>query len=52
VAELPGCYSQGDTPDEIRVNIADAIECHLEGEVVEKHDPLAATLSVHIPQPA
>jgi predicted RNase H-like HicB family nuclease len=48
VAELPGCLTQGKTIDEVRTNVIDAIECYLEGTVPEKHDPLAATLAVHI----
>ena len=30
VLELPGCCTQGETLDEIKVNIQDAIECMLE----------------------
>jgi predicted RNase H-like HicB family nuclease len=48
VAELPGCFTQGETIDEIRTNIIDAIECHLEDTSPEKHDPLAATLAIHL----
>jgi predicted RNase H-like HicB family nuclease len=51
VAELPGCFTQGETLDEIRENIVDAIQCHLEDATPEEHDPLAATLSVQVPQP-
>jgi predicted RNase H-like HicB family nuclease len=29
VAELPGCYTQGETIDEIRENVRDAIEEYL-----------------------
>jgi predicted RNase H-like HicB family nuclease len=52
VAELHGCFTQGESLDEIRENIVDAIECHLEGTVAERHDPLAATLAIQLPQPA
>ncbi len=31
VLELPGCFTAGDTIDEIRENMQDAIECHLSG---------------------
>jgi predicted RNase H-like HicB family nuclease len=48
VAELPGCFTQGETIDEVRTNIVDAIECYLEDSVPEKHDPLAATLAVRV----
>lgn len=29
VAELPGCYTQGETLDEIKANVQDAIEAYL-----------------------
>ncbi|MGQ0536227.1 MAG: type II toxin-antitoxin system HicB family antitoxin [Methanobacteriota archaeon] len=32
VAELPGCHTQGDTMEELRANIAEAIELYLEDE--------------------
>ena len=28
---LPGCYSQGETFEETKTNITEAIQCHLEG---------------------
>ncbi|WP_448700934.1 type II toxin-antitoxin system HicB family antitoxin [Mucilaginibacter sp. AW1-3] len=31
VPDLPGCYSFGDTMDEAKFNIKDAIEFHIEG---------------------
>jgi predicted RNase H-like HicB family nuclease len=30
VPALPGCYSQGETREEILANIREAIECHLD----------------------
>ena len=30
VAGLPGCYTQGDTLDEIYRNLTEAIACHLD----------------------
>ena len=30
VPALPGCFSQGETIDEIQGNIREAIECHLD----------------------
>lgn len=30
VVELPGCYTQGETLDDLKVNVQDAIECMLE----------------------
>lgn len=32
VAELPGCHSQGDTLEEVRSNIREAIELYLEDD--------------------
>jgi antitoxin HicB len=34
VAELPGCVTQGETIDEVRVNIVDAIEEYLHAKTV------------------
>lgn len=31
VPDLPGCVSTGQTVDEVRVNIAEAIEFHIQG---------------------
>ena len=31
VPDLPGCVSVGDTPDEVKAEIREAIEFHLEG---------------------
>ena len=30
VVELPGCYTQGETLDELKENVQDAIACRLE----------------------
>ncbi|MDR0649223.1 MAG: type II toxin-antitoxin system HicB family antitoxin [Synergistaceae bacterium] len=30
--ELPGCFSQGDTPDTLMANMKEAIELYLDGE--------------------
>ena len=35
VPALPGCFSQGDTIDEIHANIREAIECHLDAPAPE-----------------
>ena len=39
VPALPGCFSEGETLDEVKVNIAEAVEGYLEvaGEEVEKN---------------
>jgi predicted RNase H-like HicB family nuclease len=39
---LPGCWSQGDTRDEARRNIADAIEGYLES-LRKNDDPILAS---------
>lgn len=31
VPDLPGCFSSGDTIEEAKVNVVEAIEFHLEG---------------------
>ncbi len=33
VAGLPGCFTQGDTLDELYSNLAEAIACHLDLDV-------------------
>ena len=30
--ELPGCFSQGETPDELMSNMREAVELYLDGE--------------------
>ena len=35
VANLPGCFTQGDTLDEVHLNLAEAIACHLD---LDTHD--------------
>ena len=39
VPDLPGCVSVGDTLEELKVNITEAIEFHLEG-MREDGDPI------------
>ena len=39
VPDLPGCVSTGDTLDEVKQNIREAIEFHLEG-MREDGDPI------------
>ena len=50
VPDLPGCVSCGDTVDEVRALIAEAVELHLEslrshGEAIPP--PTATTWTVH-----
>ncbi len=56
VPTLPGCHSFGDTLDEVRANILEAMQLHIEsmeadGEPVPvEHEPLFITrLSVPVP---
>ena len=35
VPDLPGCFSAGETMDEALANAVDAIECHLEGLMLD-----------------
>ena len=39
---LPGCYSQGDTLKQTKLNIQEAIQCHLES-LVKDGQPLPVT---------
>ena len=56
VPALPGCHSHGDTLDDARKNIAEAIELHVEAMLedgedvpVEKEPYLVGRLSVPVP---
>lgn len=35
VPDLPGCFSAGDTADEALNNVIEAIECHIEGLLID-----------------
>lgn len=37
--ELPGCYSQGDTPEELMENMKEAIELYLDETALEECPP-------------
>jgi predicted RNase H-like HicB family nuclease len=39
VAELPGCYTSGETVEEIEENVKEAIAAYLES-IIESGDPL------------
>jgi len=52
---LPGCYSQGETLEETRANIREAIQCHLEsllrdGEPIpQEREEFVGTVQVSVP---
>lgn len=48
VRELPGCYSEGDTMEELRENIREAILLHLEGLEDEPIPDGASVMSVSV----
>jgi predicted RNase H-like HicB family nuclease len=55
VLELPGCASQGETLDELRENVIDAIEACL--EILAEDEPLrgrrqVTTMSVRVAVPS
>ena len=45
VPDISGCYSAGHTYDEALTNIIEAIECHLEGLLMDKERiPVGSTI--------
>jgi predicted RNase H-like HicB family nuclease len=45
VPDIPGCYSAGSTYDEALTNAIEAIECHLEGLLMDNESlPVGATI--------
>lgn len=45
VPDIPGCFSAGDTYDEALNNVKEAIECHLEGLLLDNESlPIATTI--------
>jgi len=49
VPDIPGCFSAGSTYDEALVNITEAIECHLEGLLLDDESiPVASSIDNHI----
>ncbi|HFQ94147.1 MAG TPA: type II toxin-antitoxin system HicB family antitoxin [Anaerolineae bacterium] len=52
VPDLPGCYSAGSTLDEALVEAAEAIECHVEGLLLDGEPiPLPKTVEFHRANP-
>lgn len=45
IPDIPGCYSAGSTYDEALTNAIEAIECHLEGLLIDKEPlPVGSTI--------
>ncbi|WP_019505230.1 type II toxin-antitoxin system HicB family antitoxin [Pleurocapsa sp. PCC 7319] len=52
VPDLPGCFSAGDTMEEAVKNAVEAIECHVEGILIDNEDlPIPQNMEQHIYQP-
>jgi predicted RNase H-like HicB family nuclease len=52
VPDLPGCYSVGDTIEEAISNAHEAIECHIEGLLLDNDSiPLKRSIEEHIADP-
>lgn len=49
VPDIPGCYSAGSTYDEALTNVVEAIECHLEGLLMDNESiPVGSTIDHRI----
>ena len=52
VPDLPGCYSAGKTIEEAVKNVYEAIECHLEGLLLDNDPvPLKQSIEHHLDNP-
>ena len=52
VPDIPGCYSAGSTYDEALINVLEAIECHLEGLLLDNESiPLGSAIDNWIDNP-
>jgi predicted RNase H-like HicB family nuclease len=52
VPDLPGCFSAGKTVDEALSNAVEAIECHIEGLMLDAEPiPTPRTVEVHKADP-
>ncbi len=49
VPALPGCFSEGDTLDEAKKNIQEAMELYMEGENIEQMNVQMA-MSIDLPE--
>jgi predicted RNase H-like HicB family nuclease len=49
VPDLPGCFSAGDTLEDALTNVVEAIECHLEGLLLDGDEiPPAQPVDAHV----
>ncbi len=52
VPDLPGCFSAGETIDEALAQAAEAIECHVEGLLIDDEAiPLPTSIDAHAKNP-
>ncbi len=52
VPDLPGCYSAGETIEEAIQNAHEAIECHIEGLLIDNESiPLKKSIEIHLEDP-
>ena len=52
VPDLPGCFSAGETMEEALKNVVEAIECHVEGILLDdEHLPLGKAIETHVNEP-
>lgn len=52
VPDLPGCFSAGDTLDDALLEVVEAIECHIEGLLIDGQPiPAAHHIEVHQQNP-
>lgn len=49
VPDIPGCYSAGSSYDEALNNVIEAIECHLEGLLLDNESiPIGSTMDAYV----
>jgi predicted RNase H-like HicB family nuclease len=52
IPDLPGCFSAGDTVEEAIANGTEAIECHIEGLLIDGEDiPMPGIVETHKQNP-
>lgn len=52
VPDLPGCFSAGDTLDDAMIQAVEAIECHIEGLLIDSEPiPLPKSIEYHHQNP-